>query len=404
MTVVSRPRGRRRRRIGAACSTRSMPAIGRGAGGHRDASAAASSHRLQRPSSTPPKIRRSWISTLFSRSSPRRRSFPQAEPTRDHGLQARRNDAAHDHSGAGDVNLGRRPSATARPVQGEPGADELRAALDPLIKANDAGGAEAQLLPTRRSCRPRLAPKRASVLPSSITSSASTWTRAASPTHGARARPANGPRSRRGFPVSPRGGSAIANLRREPSSRRPPTRSSVSSAPARFYWAARSEQACGRPRAVAAAAEGCGAHPPESFYGLVARETLGIDTKLPQDPLHRLRPAHRPTAQRPAREELVKIGEPALAEEMLRHQAKIGLQPSIMRSSSSRRSSIFRRRSCGSPTMDNPGLAPTPPTAIPTRVGARSTAGGSIRRSPSATSSRNRPFAALPSARLARSA
>ena len=34
----------------------------------------------------------------------------------------------------------------AKPVQGEPYADQLRATLDPLIKANDAAGAEAQLL------------------------------------------------------------------------------------------------------------------------------------------------------------------------------------------------------------------------------------------------------------------
>jgi len=45
------------------------------------------------------------------------------------------------------VNLGSAPVRyKARPVQGEPAADELRALLDPLIKADDAAGAEAQLL------------------------------------------------------------------------------------------------------------------------------------------------------------------------------------------------------------------------------------------------------------------
>src|SRR6185369_16100832 len=34
----------------------------------------------------------------------------------------------------------------AKPVQGEPAADQLRAALDPLVKLDDAAGAEAQLL------------------------------------------------------------------------------------------------------------------------------------------------------------------------------------------------------------------------------------------------------------------
>ncbi len=45
------------------------------------------------------------------------------------------------------VNLGSAPGRyKARPVPGEPAADQLRAALDPLIKADDAAGAEAQLL------------------------------------------------------------------------------------------------------------------------------------------------------------------------------------------------------------------------------------------------------------------
>ena len=45
------------------------------------------------------------------------------------------------------VNLGSAPVRyRAHPVQGEPAADQLRAALDPFIKANDAAGAEAALL------------------------------------------------------------------------------------------------------------------------------------------------------------------------------------------------------------------------------------------------------------------
>src|SRR5207237_6130458 len=45
------------------------------------------------------------------------------------------------------VNLGSAPVRyRTRPVQGEPLADQLRSVLDPLIKANDAQGAEAQLL------------------------------------------------------------------------------------------------------------------------------------------------------------------------------------------------------------------------------------------------------------------
>ena len=45
------------------------------------------------------------------------------------------------------MNLGSPPVRyRAKPVSGEPFADQLRALLDPLVKANDAAGAEAQLL------------------------------------------------------------------------------------------------------------------------------------------------------------------------------------------------------------------------------------------------------------------
>src|SRR4051812_32780151 len=45
------------------------------------------------------------------------------------------------------INLGAAPVRyKTRPVQGEPVADQLRSILDPLIKADDAAGAEAQML------------------------------------------------------------------------------------------------------------------------------------------------------------------------------------------------------------------------------------------------------------------
>jgi soluble lytic murein transglycosylase-like protein len=61
----------------------------------------------------------------------------------------------------------------------------------------------------------------------------------------------------------------------------------------------------------------------ESFYGLLARETLGLDTRLPPDP-HNISAAVEslPNVRRAA--ELVAIGERWLAEDMLRHQARIG--------------------------------------------------------------------------------
>jgi soluble lytic murein transglycosylase-like protein len=61
----------------------------------------------------------------------------------------------------------------------------------------------------------------------------------------------------------------------------------------------------------------------ESFYGLIARETLGLDTRLPPEPQ---RPTvaveSLPNVRRAL--ELVNIGERWLAEDMLRHQARIG--------------------------------------------------------------------------------
>jgi len=91
---------------------------------------------------------------------------------------------------------------------------------------------------------------------------------------------------------------------------------------AAYYWAARSEQACRRPRSVAPLLKAA-ARSPESFYGLVARETLGMDKHLPA---LNLPPASRveslPNIQRALR--LAEIGEYRLADEMIRHQARIG--------------------------------------------------------------------------------
>ena len=89
-----------------------------------------------------------------------------------------------------------------------------------------------------------------------------------------------------------------------------------------YYWAARAEQACRRPQAVALLMSAAAASA-ESFYGLLARETLGIDTRLPPDP-HRAaaQVESLPNVQRVVA--LVEIGERALAEDMLRHQARIG--------------------------------------------------------------------------------
>ena len=86
------------------------------------------------------------------------------------------------------------------------------------------------------------------------------------------------------------------------------------------YWAARSEMACRRPHLVKALMK-TAARSPESFYGLVARQTLGMDKALPAARAS-ASIAQLPNVRRAV--ELAAIGERSLAEEMLRHQARIG--------------------------------------------------------------------------------
>jgi soluble lytic murein transglycosylase-like protein len=89
-----------------------------------------------------------------------------------------------------------------------------------------------------------------------------------------------------------------------------------------LYWAARAEQACRRPQAVTPLLEAA-AQSPESFYGLLARETLGTDTRLvAAPPVSTSSVDQLPNVRRAT--ELVAIGETALASEMLRYQARIG--------------------------------------------------------------------------------
>ena len=92
---------------------------------------------------------------------------------------------------------------------------------------------------------------------------------------------------------------------------------------AAHYWTARAAQACRRPREVAPLLRAA-ARSQESFYGLMAREALGMDKRLPKAgaPRDLGRVEALPNVRRAA--ELVKIGHRAQAEELLRHQAKIG--------------------------------------------------------------------------------
>src|SRR6185369_1025056 len=86
-----------------------------------------------------------------------------------------------------------------------------------------------------------------------------------------------------------------------------------------YYWAARAEQAAGRPGSVERLLRSAATtdEATESFYGLVARETLGLQTRLTGDPFIGTDPPidQLPNVQRAI--ELARIGEAGLAEDML---------------------------------------------------------------------------------------
>ncbi len=213
-----------------------------------------------------------------------------------------------------------------RPVQGEPAADALRASLDPLVKTNDAAGAEALLVTqapylsveARAEAGHRVA-FAYYVLGLDVDARrvADTWRQGASGEWASQAAWVSGLASWRlgDCESASRAFQQVARFARQRELRA-----------GAYYWTARSEQACRRPRSVAPLlrAAATTAEAPESFYGLLARETLGLDTKLASDPLVGFDPPveQYPNVQRAI--ELAKIGEPALAEEMLRHQARIG--------------------------------------------------------------------------------
>ncbi len=225
------------------------------------------------------------------------------------------------------VNLGSAPLRyRAKPVQGEPVADALRAALDPLIKADDASGAEAQLMTyaPQMSAEARAeAGQRVAFafyvlgLDLDARRVADTWRQGATGPWAAQAAWVSGLASWR---IGDYNSASAAFRQVAQYSDQRELRAGG------YYWTARCEQAVGRPasvepllRAAASADEAS-----ESFYGLLARETLGISTRIPDDTLVRFDPSvsQLPNVQRAT--ELARIGEPGRAEEMLRHQAKIG--------------------------------------------------------------------------------
>ena len=209
------------------------------------------------------------------------------------------------------------------PVQGEPAADDLRTALDPLIKADDPANAELFLiqgapllsLEARAEAAQRVAwAYYADGRDADARRVADTWRVGASGEWATRAAWISGLASwRQGdCEAASRAFREVAAIARE--------RELNAGA---YYWAARSEQSCRRPQSVAPLLKAA-ARSIESFYGLLARETLGMDTRMPPDPhIADLSVETLPNVRRAL--ELVRISERPLAEDMLRHQARIGL-------------------------------------------------------------------------------
>ena len=221
------------------------------------------------------------------------------------------------------VSLGSPPGRyRARPIQGEPAADQLRAALDPLVKADDAQGAEAQLLTygpqLSYEARAEAATRVGFIyyvlgLDMDARRVADTWRQGALGDWAPQAAWVSGLASWRlgDCEAASRSFQEVARSAQQRELRA-----------GGLYWTARAEQACRRPRSVEPFLRQAAASA-ESFYGLLARETLGMDTRLGTDPyVHGDPPVDAlPNVRRAI--ELANIGEASLAEEMLRHQARI---------------------------------------------------------------------------------
>jgi soluble lytic murein transglycosylase-like protein len=221
------------------------------------------------------------------------------------------------------VSFGSAPRRNrARPVGGEPLADALRTQLDAFVKANSAVEAEAAFVAQApylsADARAEAAQRIAWIYYATgqdfhARRVADYWRQGASGEWGSQAAWISGLASWRLGDCN-----AASRTFREVAA----TATQRELGAGGYYWAARAEQACRRPQSVQGLLKAAAASP-ESFYGLIARETLGTETRIPA-------PSRTPTAAvdalpnvRRARE-LVAIGERRLAEDLLRHQARIG--------------------------------------------------------------------------------
>ncbi len=207
------------------------------------------------------------------------------------------------------------------PVQGEPAADALRSVLEPMVKADLAVDAEAlytAAAPTLSyEARAEAAQRVAWIyyvtgLDADARRVAETGIPGATGEWGAQAHWIAGLAAWRAGDCE----AAALHFRGVAYGR-----SETELAAAGAYWAARSEMACRRPQLVEPLMKAA-AKSPESFYGLVARETLGMPKALPPTVRPPAAIGALPNVRRAI--ELAAIGERSLAEEMLRHQCRIG--------------------------------------------------------------------------------
>jgi len=222
------------------------------------------------------------------------------------------------------VSLGSAPRrGKTRPVEGDPVADQLRLTLEPMVKVDDGTGAEALYLaayPTlsieaRAEAAHRVAwiyfvggrdDDARRVADQGRIGAAGDWAAQAAWISGLaswRLRDWN---------------AAYASFREAARLAREPEFSAAA-----YYWTARAALASRRPQEVDGLLH-VAARSQESFYGLLAREALGMDKRLPRTaaPRDLGRVEALPNVRRAS--ELAAIGWRSSAEALLRHQAKIG--------------------------------------------------------------------------------
>ena len=221
------------------------------------------------------------------------------------------------------VGLGVGPRrGRARAVVGDPVVDQLRPQLDPLLKVDSADAAEALM----QTSAPLMTPEGRAEAAQRVAWSFYTLGRDADAIRVAEAGRVG---AMGDWAAAASWVSGLASWRQDDCATAGTRFAEVAGTArepefiaAASYWQARAAQMCRRPEAVAPLLR-VAARSPESFYGLVARETLGMATRLPAlSPADTAPVEALPNVRRA--EELAAIGERGLAEEALRHQSRIG--------------------------------------------------------------------------------